>query len=604
MKIYRGLRAALALWLTTTGIFSFFLEIMISSVEPDVLLIPSLITFIVSFPVFPVLAVFFIARRNCSSVLRGAEWLCGILVFLSSIYGILAALTGIPVSIFLREADEVLQGLIISLFLLLSSGVSWALWRALVNKAIAPSHESTVPASHKIFIHSINSTVMEQQAFNTTSVQPVSNRIFFKGLITGAMILLMLIPTIFISNLVKEREARRKDVVREVSAKWASDQTVAPPFLVVNYVESALNADGKPVTVTRPLILLPQKLESKGKIFPETRSRSIYDILLYRSDLNFSGNFKPEWPDDIDPAAIDYSTAKVCFGLNDFKGIEEDVMITFNKERLKMRPGKTVTDFHQNSLYSPVQIDAARLNEGIPFSMNIQLRGSGKLHFLPLAASGSFLLESPWPNPSFDGNRLPAARKVSDTGFTARWNFNEANLAFSSVINSGSYNFSNESFGLSMVQPADQYDKTERSVKYAILVIGLTFGLFFIMELTSSNPFHPVQYVLVGMALVIFYTLLLSISEFINFDYAYLLAASAIVILVTWYAKSHFGSWRSATIFATMLTMLYGFIFILLRLEDTALLAGSIGLFAILALVMYASRKVNWYGSPKIAPSV
>lgn len=604
MKIYRGLRAALALWLTTTGIFSFFLEIMISSVEPDVLLIPSLITFIVSFPVFPVLAVFFIARRNCSSVLRGAEWLCGILVFLSSIYGILAALTGIPVSIFLKEADEVLQGLIISLFLLLSSGVSWALWRALVNKAIAPSHESTVPASHKIFIHSINSTVMEQQAFNTTSVQPVSNRIFFKGLITGAMILLMLIPTIFISNLVKEREARRKDVVREVSAKWASDQTVAPPFLVVNYVESALNADGKPVTVTRPLILLPQKLESKGKIFPETRSRSIYDILLYRSDLNFSGNFKPEWPDDIDPAAIDYSTAKVCFGLNDFKGIEEDVMITFNKERLKMRPGKTVTDFHQNSLYSPVQIDAARLNEGIPFSMNIQLRGSGKLHFLPLAASGSFLLESPWPNPSFDGNRLPAARKVSDTGFTARWNFNEANLAFSSVINSGSYNFSNESFGLSMVQPADQYDKTERSVKYAILVIGLTFGLFFIMELTSSNPFHPVQYVLVGMALVIFYTLLLSISEFINFDYAYLLAASAIVILVTWYAKSHFGSWRSATIFATMLTMLYGFIFILLRLEDTALLAGSIGLFAILALVMYASRKVNWYGSPKIAPSV
>lgn len=604
MKIYRGLRAALALWLTTTGIFSFFLEIMISSVEPDVLLIPSLITFIVSFPVFPVLAVFFIARRNCSSVLRGAEWLCGILVFLSSIYGILAALTGIPVSIFLRGADEVLQGLIISLFLLLSSGVSWALWRALVNKAIAPSHESTVPASHKIFIHSINSTVMEQQAFNTTSVQPVSNRIFFKGLITGAMILLMLIPTIFISNLVKEREARRKDVVREVSAKWASDQTVAPPFLVVNYVESALNADGKPVTVTRPLILLPQKLESKGKIFPETRSRSIYDILLYRSDLNFSGNFKPEWPDDIDTSAIDYSTAKVCFGLNDFKGIEEDVMITFNKERLKMRPGKTVTDFHQNSLYSPVQIDAARLNEGIPFSMNIQLRGSGKLHFLPLAASGSFLLESPWPNPSFDGNRLPAARKVSDTGFTARWNFNEANLAFSSVINSGSYNFSNESFGLSMVQPADQYDKTERSVKYAILVIGLTFGLFFIMELTSSNPFHPVQYVLVGMALVIFYTLLLSISEFINFDYAYLLAASAIVILVTWYAKSHFGSWRSATIFATMLTMLYGFIFILLRLEDTALLAGSIGLFAILALVMYASRKVNWYGSPKIAPSV
>jgi inner membrane protein len=154
-------------------------------------------------------------------------------------------------------------------------------------------------------------------------------------------------------------------------------------------------------------------------------------------------------------------------------------------------------------------------------------------------------------------------------------------------------------FGVTMIQPADQYAKTERAVKYAILIIGLTFSLFFIVELMQKKPIHPVQYVLIGLALVIFYTLLLSISEFLLFDIAYLVAAIATILLITLYANTHFKSWRSAGIFAGVLTLLYGFIFVLIRLEDTALLVGSIGLFIILAIAMYASRKINWYGVPK-----
>ena len=440
---------------------------------------------------------------------------------------------------------------------------------------------------------------MEQEAAFFFKAPSTSNRIFFKGLIAGALILLMMIPTVFIYNLVMEREARRQEVVQEVSAKWASAQTIAPPFLVVNYAEPGIGADGKPLVANKPLVLLPQTLVADGKVFPETRSRSIYDILLYRASLGFSGTFQPEWPADVDPSRIDFSTAKICFGLNDFKGIEEEVAFHFKGEVKKLRPGQSVNDFHRNSLYAPVTFTPEELAAGIPFSMNIKMRGSGKLHFLPLAANSQFKVESPWPNPSFDGNHLPAERTVTKDGFVAKWNFNEANLAFTTVMNSGSFDFSKEGFGLSMVQPADQYDKTERSVKYALLVIGLTFGLFFIMELTSSKPFHPVQYLLVGMALIIFYTLLLSISEILNFDYAYLLSAFATISLVTWYAKGHFRSWRSAFIFATALLMLYGFIFVLLRLEDTALLVGSVGLFVVLAIVMYASRKVNWYGSPQ-----
>jgi inner membrane protein len=232
--------------------------------------------------------------------------------------------------------------------------------------------------------------------------------------------------------------------------------------------------------------------------------------------------------------------------------------------------------------------------------MNIKMKGSGMLHFVPLSGNSHYSLESTWPNPSFDGNNLPSERTVTQNGFKAVWNFNKANLPFGTVLHDFKFDQSALAFGVTMVQPADQYAKTNRSIKYAILIIGLTFSLFFIIELMQQKPIHPVQYVLIGLALVIFYSLLLAISEFLEFDYAYLIAAVGTIVLIGLYAKSHFHSWRSAGIFSGVLTLLYGFIFILIRLEDTALLVGSIGLFIILALTMYASKKVNWYGNSEV----
>jgi inner membrane protein len=227
--------------------------------------------------------------------------------------------------------------------------------------------------------------------------------------------------------------------------------------------------------------------------------------------------------------------------------------------------------------------------------VSLKIKGSERLYFTPLAGNSSFVMQSKWSNPSFDGNALPTERTVGDSGFTAKWNFNKASLPFTTVLKRTEINKNNFAFGVAMVQPADQYAKTSRSVKYAILIIGLTFALFFIIELMQKKALHPVQYVLVGLALSIFYTLLLSISEIILFDYAYLIAASATVILIMLYAKGHFNNWATASIFGGILSALYGFIFVLIRLEDTALLVGSIGLFIVLALVMYASRKINWY---------
>ena len=216
--------------------------------------------------------------------------------------------------------------------------------------------------------------------------------------------------------------------------------------------------------------------------------------------------------------------------------------------------------------------------------------------FLPLSGNSTYLIKSTWASPSFTGSVLPDIRSISDSGFSAQWKFNKANLPYGTVLKDINPNELDINFGITLLQPADQYAKTERSVKYAILFIGLTFGLFFIVEITRKQSVHPLQYILIGLALVIFYTLLLSISEFIHFDIAYVVSAVAVITMITLYAKQLFDNWRSAFLAGGILAMQYAFIFVLIRLEDTALLVGSIGLFIVLGLVMYASRKIDWYG--------
>ena len=438
---------------------------------------------------------------------------------------------------------------------------------------------------------------MEQPSAQAPAAAP-ANRILVKGLITGGLILLMYIPTLFIQNLIKEREGRQKEVVKEVSSKWATAQTLSGPFLSIPYTTTGVNSDGKAMIIIKQVIISAEKLTVTGKIIPEERPRSIYKVLLYRTALDFSGNFKASFPAGFNQAGMDMANAKLCFSLSDFKGIEEEVIVNFSGQKLLLNPGLPVNVFGDGGLSVPVTADFASLTAGISFDMHLKIKGSEQLHFIPMSMNSKYVLSSPWPNPSFDGNTLPTERTVTKTGFVSQWNFNRANLPFSSVAEESSFlKIADIAFGVSLMQPADQYNKTTRSVKYSILIIGLSFALFFIIELMQKKPFHAVQYVLVGLALIIFYTLLLSISEFVLFDYAYFIAAAATILLITLYAKSHFKSGRTAAIFGTSLSTLYGFIFVLIRLEDTALLVGSIGLFIILALIMYVSRKINWYGN-------
>ncbi len=453
----------------------------------------------------------------------------------------------------------------------------------------------------KIYFSSSHKKIINMQEnlhhpFVPDSQKSYSNKIWIKGLLTAGLILLMLIPTVFVSNLVTERRARQEEVKNEVSSKWAGGQSITFPYLFIPYNVAVTTPNGKASIEKRSFVILPENLNVVGFISTEQRQRSIYSVLLYNGSLKAKGNYVIQIPADVDVSAIDWNDSRICVGILDFKGIQQKVTVNLNNQLYDLSAGLPTNEIDTNGLSSPFSVSAASIGKQIFFEMPLKIKGSDQLHFTPLAGNSQFNITSNWNSPSFDGNTLPAERNLNNNGFEASWNFNKANLPFNTVFKNFNFKKDDYAFGVSLLQPADQYAKTLRCIKYAILFIGLTFSLFFIVEIMQKKPFHPVQYVLVGLALIVFFTLLLSISEFLLFDVAYLIAAAATVLLIALYAKSHFKSLKVSAAFAAVIGAVYGFIFILIRLEDTALLVGSIGLFVILALAMYISRKINWYG--------
>lgn len=478
---------------------------------------------------------------------------------------------------------------------LITTGFCTAVLFASAGTAVILSHKKintyfseNIPLTNQINTNMESNYTTEPSAYRNPKPSQ-SNKTLIKGIITGVLILVLLIPTIFISELVTERQQRKDKIINEARDNWAGNQILSGPYLYIPYKNA-----------TQHITLLPENIDVKGDITPEDRERSIYKVLLYKSVITGKGNFSFKLPREVDAANLQLSDAKLCFGISDFKGIEDRIVIQFNNTDYELSPGLPAADVDSNGLSAPVILTETDLQNNIAFNYNIKIKGSGRLHFIPAGGNSSFALQSTWPNPSFDGNTIPNDHHVNDSGFNARWIFNKANLSFGTVLYGGNTIKEKADFGVSILQPIDDYAKTTRCIKYAIMFIGLTFALFFIVEIMQKKPVHPVQYVLVGLALVIFYSLLLSISEFIHFDLAYLIAAVATVSLISLYAKSHFKTWKIAGLFASVLGSLYAFNYVLISLEDTALLVGSVALFIVLAIVMYASRKINWYGNNEI----
>jgi inner membrane protein len=410
-----------------------------------------------------------------------------------------------------------------------------------------------------------------------------------------ALILVLLVPVTMVESLIHEREGRKESVVHEINTKWGEEQTVIGPVISIPYLEHLKDEKGKITTVTHYWHILPDTVDIESRITPEVRYRGIYEAVMYNTTLSLTGSFPQASVDGlpIPPENIVWKSAFVSLGISDMRGIKDCIDAAFDGQVLSMGPGVGSADVIASGVSAGIRLDgSANLH---PFRFELNLNGSRQINFAPVGKVTTVTARSQWKDPSFSGAFLPVERTVSEQGFTAKWKVLHLNRNYpQSWIDRGG-DPAQSTFGVSLFSPVDIYQKSMRMAKYALMFIVFTFTAFFIAEVMTRLRVHPVQYLLIGLAIIIFYVLLLSISEQASFGWAYLISAAAIIGMVTGYAKAILRSRTVAVMVAGVLAALYAYLYILLQLEDYALLMGGVGLFVVLSAVMYLTRKIDWY---------
>ncbi len=425
----------------------------------------------------------------------------------------------------------------------------------------------------------------------------------------GFLALLLQIPIALIAELVSERQERRQEAVAEVSSKWGNTQIITGPALVVPYAHrwTEFGAGGQEVTRTevRNAIFLPERLHTRGSIDSETRYRGIFSVPVYRLGLTVEGEFaRPSFAElGVEPGAVDWERAYLAVGISDARAIQEETPVSWNGQPASFLPGTGAFLDGIAGIHAVVAVAAA--SERFKFSFPLSLNGSLSLYLTPFGHQTAVELQSDYGHPSFQGNWLPAERSVSATGFQARWsipflgrNYPQAWTAEAKMNEA----IDGSRFGVDLVHPVDHYRMAERSVKYAFLFILLPFAVVWLIEVLAGVRVHPIQYLMLGGALCLFYLLELSLSEHTGFPLAYAMASVSIIALVGAYSAAVLHRVRLALLVATGVALLYAYLYILLMNEDYALLIGSLGLFVILAAVMYATRRVDWYAAGSRPP--
>lgn len=439
---------------------------------------------------------------------------------------------------------------------------------------------------------------METKEFIQNKSMSFNWQITFKVIIIGAITIALLIPKFMIIELIGERERTADISKNEVMQKWSLAQTVRGPVLSIPYIERNFDSKvGQEIELIKTLYVLPKSLNVKGEIVPQKLYRSIYETVVYESGLNFSGSFEKVDFDALKVSEKDvlWEKAKIEVAISDLRGIHEIGAFTWNGQSDTFLPGM------ENALIGTTGISLLLpqiTSNDFPanFGFTLQLKGSESLQFAPVGEITEVELHSNWNDPGFEGSFLPTERTVDNGGFTARWKVLNFNRNFPQQWKNEEYRVTNADFGVKLVTVADHYQKNSRSAKYGILVILFTFLSFFLNEIIAKIRVHPFQYILVGFAVLVFYLLLLSISEQLGFNLAYFISALAVITMIFAYSRTFLKSWTNSIVQTLILTFSFGFIFVLMQLESYALLVGSIGLFFILGLTMFFTRKINWYG--------
>ena len=427
----------------------------------------------------------------------------------------------------------------------------------------------------------------------------------------GLLALLLQIPIAMIGGLVAERQERRQAAVTEVSSKWGNVQSIIGPVLIVPYTyrSTETSASGLQITrtETRNAIFLPEQLRVRGSIDAELRHRGIFSIPVYKVGLTLEGEFTPPSFAELglEPAGVAWERAQLAIGISDARAIQQETAVTWNGKPVSFLPGTGAFTDGGTGIHAVVGL--ANGGQRAQFSFPLSLNGSLGVYLTPFAQNTIVELQSNYGHPSFQGNWLPVERSVSDAAFRAKWsipflgrNYPQAWKAEVGMRKE----IDGSRFGVELVNPVDHYRMAERSVKYAGLFILLTFATLWLIEVLAEVRVHPIQYLLLGGALCLFYLLELSLSEHLGFPLAYTVASFSVVALVAGYSVVVLHHIRRALFVIAVVSLLYAYLYILLMNEDYALLIGSVGLFLILAAIMYATRRVDWYavGTRSLAP--
>lgn len=442
--------------------------------------------------------------------------------------------------------------------------------------------------------------------------QPDNNPGFFQSstakiLMVGLLTLVLLIPLQYVKSLIFERAERQKEVISEINYKWGENVYMYGPILKVPYtsyseVKTVDSATRKVIVQqsaeTKFAYFFPDKLNADINVNTQQKNRSNYQSVVYTSTMAFNGNYPlPNFSKhSIADGNIQWDKASIVVKTNNIKSITGAVTITIGGKKYAFEPAAEESDKDSvSSLETPLfNVKDLFIANNAGFDLKINYKGSEQIKIVPIGKMTTAKMKSNWPSPSFDGNFLPESSIITKEGFTADWKVSHLNRAFGQQHFGSIPSLQPYTFDVKFLIPVDQYQQNERAAKYGFLVIGLTFLVFFLIQTVSKISIHIFQYGMIGLALVMFYTLLISITEHSSFRLAYIIAGLSVVVMISLYSVSILKNIKFPAFIAIALSALYSFIYVIIQLENYALLVGSIGLFAILGAVMYFSRKIEW----------
>jgi len=425
--------------------------------------------------------------------------------------------------------------------------------------------------------------------------------------------LILSIITFCLQGLIRDRINYKSKVLSDIGIQWGSPKTILGPAIKIPYQEpiKVISNTGKESYEYQEnyLYVLPESLNIKLDLNNKELYRGIYKENVYTSHLNLSGEFKfteallkliSEKPN------LKIGKAQMVFSINEIKSFKNDLLIAFaGKEQLEFDQSIQKNNNFELSTSKMFLSSLSDLSALSSFNMDLDLNGSRKIEFIPGAKKISVEMKSNWAHPSFSGAYIPSTRNITNKGFEAKWEIFSIVDSYDSLANNSfrpyqeietdNYYDKSSAFGVDLYSPINIYTKVEKSLKYGFLFVILTFSMYFLIEVLFKQKFHEIQYLMIGLAVSIFYLLLLSLSEHIGFDIAYLIAAFAVTVLIGFYTFSVVEKKKLAYVASSLIALLYCYLYLLLQLTDYSLLFGSFGLFAVLSSIMLVSRKINWY---------